>query len=345
MSDPSPLEPAYLILGSDRPKVRRAVTRLRQRVIGESGSDLNISIFDVESGRPEEVLQAVLDACEMPGFALGTRLLLVQNAHRLQAKQRRRLSACAADLLPGTCLAVEAPKLAKDDPLYKAIARVGMVLCYDLPRKYEMATWVQGRARARRLPLSAPVAKHLLNVCGDDPQHAERLDREIEKLALYCRGEAATVQDVDEVCTPDDEARIFDLLDAVGHRDRARAFRLLETIFASGDPGDDVGRVLYMLLRHVRLIDAAVRLEHTDAQQAARELSDAIGGSVHVFTARKVLEQRSRYDRNRLDCALKALAAAEVGMRGRAPATLESGSGVNHSDRLVLELALGQILA
>ena len=66
---------------------------------------------------------------------------------------------------------------------------------------------------------------------------------------------------------------------------------------------------------------------------------------MHPFTARKLLEQRKHYDRRRLGRAYRALAVAEAGMRGRAPATLETAAGVNHSDRLVLELALARLLS
>ena len=339
MSDPAPLKPAYLIVGNDRPKVRRALARLRKRVIDEAGSDINVSIFEVESGRSGEALKTVLEATATPGFALGTRLLLVLNAHHFKVKERKDLIAYIQDPLPGTCLALEAEKFAKDDALYKAVARVGNVLLYDLPKKYEMAGWVRERARAMRLPMSAGVARHLLDVCGEDPRHAERLEREIEKLALYCRGVEAEEADVDEVCTPDDEARIFDLMDAVGHRDRTRAFGLLEVIFASADPRDDANAVLYSLKRHVGLLEAATQLGSDDGATAAKQLG------VHPFTARKLLEQRKHYDRRRLGKAYRALAVAEAGMRGRAPATLETAAGVNHSDRLVLELALARLLS
>ena len=46
MADAAPLLPAYLIIGTDRPKVRRAVARLRQRVVDEAGSDLNVVVLD-----------------------------------------------------------------------------------------------------------------------------------------------------------------------------------------------------------------------------------------------------------------------------------------------------------
>jgi DNA polymerase-3 subunit delta len=339
MSDPAPLKPAYLIIGSDRPKVRRAVARLRTRVIDEAGSDINVSVFEVESGRSGEALQAVIEATATPGFALGTRLLLVLNAHHFKVKERKELLGYLQDPLPGTCLALEGEKWAKDDALYKAIAKAGSVLVYDLPKKYEMAGWVRERAKAMGLPLSGAVAKHLLDVCGEDPRHVERLEREIEKLALYCRGAEATEDDVDEVCSPDDEARIFDLMDAVGHRDRTRAFGLLETIFASGDPRDDANSVLYSLRRHVGLLDAASQLGTSDQATAAKQLG------VHPFTAKKLLEQRAFYDRRRLGRAYSALATAEAGMRGRAPATLEAAAGVSHGDRLVIELALARMLS
>ncbi len=339
MSEPAPLKPVYLIIGSDRPKVRRAVLRLRRRVVAESGSDINVASFDVEGNDTAAALRAVMDAAATPGFALGTRLLVVGNAHHFKVKERKELIAYIHDPMPGTCLALEGEKWAKDDALYKTVVKTGDVLSYDLPKKYEMAGWVRERAAAKRLPMSAAVARHLLDVCGEDPGHSERLEREIEKLAAYCRGADASPDDVDAVCTPDDEARIFDLMDAVGHRDRTRAFELVETIFASGDPSEDANRVLYSLLRHVRKLEEAWQLPGSDQATAAKQLK------VHPFTAKKLLDQRRNYDRRRFDRAYRALAVAETGMRGRAPATLETASGVNHSDRLVVELALARLLS
>ena len=339
MSDPDPLKPVYLIVGNDRPKVRRAVQKLRRRVIAESGSDINVASFEVEKLTTAATLRALIEAADSPGFALGTRLLLVFNAHQFNVKERKELLVYIHDPMPGTTLALEAEKWPKDDALYRTVFKAGGFLRYDLPKKYEMAGWVRERAAAKRLPMSVAVARHLLDVCGEDPQHSERLEREIEKLALYCRGAEAAVEDVDAVCTPDDEARIFDLMDAVGHRDRTKAFGLLETIFASGDPREDANRVMYSLLRYVRQLEAAWQLGASDQGTAAKQLG------VHPFTAKKLLEQRKNYDRRRFDRAYRALAVAETGMRGRAPATLETAAGVNHSDRLVVELALARLLS
>ena len=181
------LLPAYLIIGTDRPKVRRAVARLRQRVIDEAGNDLNVLVFDAEHDQVEVLLQAA----ESPGLTLGTRLLLVLNGHKWKAKARQQVAAYLQDPMPDTTVAIEGETFAASDALFKAVKKLGGVLAYELPKKYEMAGWVKERAKAHRLPMTTAVAKHLLDRCGTDPGHAERLEREIEKLALYCRGHEA----------------------------------------------------------------------------------------------------------------------------------------------------------
>jgi len=340
MASTDPLRPAYLILGSDRPKVRRAVQRLVRRVTAESGSDINISTFQVEGTKDAAgKLVAVLEAAATPGFALGTRLLLVLGADHFAVKQRKELLAYIHDPMPGTCLALEGEKWAKDDALYKAVLKVGAVLPFDLPKKHEMAGWVLEHAKAHRLAMSHAVADFVLDYCGADPSHAERLAREIEKLAIYCGDEAASVAAIEAVCSPDDSARVFDLMDAVGKRNRAAGFKLLEAIWASGGPRDDANGVLYSLRRHIELLDQACALPHADATTAAKQLK------IHPFTARKLMQQRDHFDGRRIGRSYRALAEAEAGLRGRAPATLETAAGVNHGDRLVMELALARLLA
>jgi DNA polymerase-3 subunit delta len=335
MADPAPLLPAYLILGTDRPKVRRAVDRLRRRVTDQAGNDLNVVVLDAE----EVKVEALLEAAASPGLTFGTRLLLVLNGHKWNAKARQAIVAYLKDPMPETCVAVEAETIPASDALYKAVAKLGGVLQWNLPKKYEMAKWVREQAKARRLPMGAEVTRYFLDRCGNDPRRAELLDRELEKLAAYCGGHEPTAADVDAVCTPDDDAVIFDLMDAVGRRDRARSFELLEALYASGNPRNDAGGVFYSLKRHIEQLDAASQLPHADEAAAAKQLK------VHPFTARKLLEQRQRFDRRLLGRAYKALAEAEVGLRGRAPVTLESVGGVNDADRLVVELALARMLA
>jgi DNA polymerase-3 subunit delta len=337
-----PLKLAYLICGSDRPRVRRTVARLRQRVTEESGSDLNVAVFDAR----ETEAAAVIATAETPSFVLGRRLILVTDAQAWKSPQRKLLAAYLDDPMPETILALEATKYSKDDALAKAVARVGEIFAWDVPKKAELDTWVQKRARAQGLRLTAAGRRRLVALVGwpersDEGagEHMEVFEREIEKLAAYCGGEEAGEDEVEAVCTATIEARVFALTDAVGRHDRARAFALLEQVFAGGE---DAGRVFYTLLRHVRLLGALNDLgggeDRLDRGQAAKALG------VHPYAAQKLLEQRRTFGPREVNRALTALAAAETGMRGKAPATLESEGGADHGARLVLELALARML-
>ncbi len=339
MAKTDPLSPVYLIVGTDRPKVQRWVRRLRERVIEDAGSELNVDVHEVDAAAPARSLEEVLAAAAAPGLVLGTRLLLVLRVDRFRVPQRKALVDYLQDPMPETCLALEAEKMAESDALVKAVRKAGEVLRLDLPKKYEMAGWVTQRAKGLGLRMDTAVARHFLDRCGSDPSHIERLARELEKLATYCRGAAVTRGDVDSICSPGDETRIFELTDALGRRDRARGFALLEALYADGDTRDDANGIFYSLRRHVALLEQASELPHADAATAAKQLG------VAPYTATKLLEQRRHFDRRWFGRAWRALAEAEAGLRGRAPATLESAGGVNDGERLVVELALARLLA
>jgi DNA polymerase-3 subunit delta len=347
MPEPSPLQPAYLIFGSDRVKVRRAVARLRARVVTESGSDLNVTMIDVggadaeqrAAARRKDALAETLAALETPSFVLGTRLVLVTNGHRWTVKERQPLVEYLRDPMPDTVLAIEGETFGKDDALVKALGGVKQgnerVLSFDLPKRYQLAGWVQTTAaREHKISLGAAEARHLLALVGERP---ERIERELEKLAAFCRGGPVTDEAIDAVCSPAIETKVFDLADAVGRRDRPGAFRCLEEVFALGE---EPQRVLYSLVRHVRNLESALE---SGAEVSPADLARQVG--VHPFAARKLLEQRRAYDRATIGRALEALAEADAAMRGRAKVTLESSGGVDHGGRFALELALARMLS
>ncbi len=320
------LKPAYLICGSDQPKVRRGVARLRKRVFDETGSDLNISLFD---GRERGVAD-VLQAADTATFTLGTRLLLVNAADAWKAADRERVADYLADPVPGVCLALVGETFRKTERLTKLLEKSGQVLRYDLPKRHaEVVEWVRRRARACGARLGAAEARHLVGQVGADP---ELLETELAKLVAYTLGRPITAADIDAVCSPTLDARIYELTDAVGKRDAGAAFRVLEGLYAAGGKGaGEVARsTLYSLVRYVGQLASVMDLP---AEMPAAEVAGTLG--VKPYTAQKLLEQRARFDRRTLERALAALADAQAAMVGGSELTPEFS----------LELALGRVLA
>lgn len=320
MAETKPLEPLYLIAGSDTPKVRRAVARLRKRVHDETASDLNIFVHDGRAVRAA----AVLEEARTQTFALGTRLLLVFDADRWPAADRDKLADYLSDATPDTCVALVGESFKKTERLTKLAEKRKAVLRYDLPKRYQLPDWVRERAQPRRLRLGRAEAQHLVDWSGADP---DTLENEIEKLALYARGEPVTVADIESVCVQSLEASIFQLMDAVGRRDARGAFRALEILYARGE---DQISVFYMLLRHIRQLRVLTDLPSgTPGAEVARILG------VAPFRAQKLVDQRGNFDRRDLGRALVALADAEGQMKGKA----------QYEPKLALEMALARLIS
>ena len=320
------LKPAYLICGTDQPKVRRGVVLLRKRVFDQTASDLNISLFD---GRIHAVAD-VLQAADTATFTLGTRLLLVSAADAWKAADRDRVADYLADPVPGVCLALVGETFRKTERLTKLLDKGGQVLSYPLPkRQSDVAEWVRGRARARGARLGPQEARHLVAQVGADP---DLLENELAKLAAYALGRAVTRDDIDEVCSPTLDARIYQLTDAVGKRDAPTAFRVLEGLLASGgkSSGEIARSTLYSLVRYVGQLSSVMDLPH---EMPSAEVAATLG--IKPYTAQKLLEQRERFERRTLERALAALADAQAAMVG----------GSELDAEFSLELALGRVLA
>src|SRR5207253_6904561 len=103
------LKPVYLLAGSDRPKVMRAIERLRARF---------------EPGATESMLAAettgadAVAACNALGlFGGGGRLVLVDGVERWKAPDVKAVADYLASPTPGTVLGLVAEELKKDAPL------------------------------------------------------------------------------------------------------------------------------------------------------------------------------------------------------------------------------------
>ena len=101
------LKPAYLLTGSDRPKIERALRRLRRRV----GDDA-LEILSATEASGEDAVAA----CNALGlFGDGSRLVLVDDAEKWRAPDAKVVAAYLADPAPATVLALVATGAVSDD--------------------------------------------------------------------------------------------------------------------------------------------------------------------------------------------------------------------------------------
>jgi DNA polymerase III delta subunit len=310
------LKPVYLLTGGDRPKITRALDRLRGRF------DPNAVEFHPAPETPPGDVVAACNAIGLFGGADGDRLVVVEdvdgrpgNDGRLvggwKAADVKEIAAYVAAPAPGTVLALVAHELKADSPLGKACAKTGDVLVYEIGKR-ELAKWVVEQFKLRGAKVKLDTARRLIEVVGDNP---DELSTEVDKLATWAAGDPIDTSAVELLAAPVAETASFELTDAWGKRDPAATLSAAESIMErSGDaPRDVVPRLAWGLISHVtRLRQCQVwQAEGITASEAATRMKR------HRFYVEKLWGQASRFTEDELRDAIVRFAALDLALKGR----------------------------
>src|SRR3954454_9580254 len=153
-----PLRAAYLLTGSDRPKIARALSRLRGRFAEESVEHL---FADAATG------EDAVAACNALGlFGGGGRLVIVEGVERWKAADAQALGVYLADPTPETAIALVAEELKADAPLAKAVAKTAEVLAWDVPKR-SIPGWVAEQFTRLGVQADREACETLVAVVGD----------------------------------------------------------------------------------------------------------------------------------------------------------------------------------
>src|SRR5262245_907191 len=202
------LRPVYLLTGTDRPKIGRALRRLRTRFGDEA-----VEVLGAETVSGEDTA-AALNSLGL--FGAG-RLIVVHGVEKWKKADAEAVEGYLADPVGGTVLALVVDEPSRDDALAKLGARRGgEVLAYDVPKPKDPSVWVRGEFARLGAQATDDAARRLVEIAGDD---IALLEQEVEKLATWAGGEQIGPREVEELAVPVTEAPNWALSDAWGARD------------------------------------------------------------------------------------------------------------------------------
>jgi len=293
------LKPVYLLNGSDRPKIVRAVRRLRERI----GDDATEHLSAREAAGSDAVA-----ACNALGLFVGEgRLVIVDEVDRWKAADVKEIVAYLVAPAPATVLALVAEDLKSDSALAKAVAKAGQVLSYDVPKR-KLPEWVAEQFARIGGKAEPEACRALIDIVGDD---LDELTSEVEKLATWAGAETITLRDVEL------------LTDAWGRRDVGGALRAAEEIMErSHRPrSGELMRIIASLVSHVGRVRRCQKL----AEEGVRPRDAAPRLKMHPFAAEKAFAQAANFSAEELGEALVRLAVLDANAKGgsRLPADLE----------------------
>jgi DNA polymerase-3 subunit delta len=294
------LKPVYLISGSDRPKIRLALERLRNRF--EEGA---VEVLAAD-GQPAEDAVAACNALGL--FGSEGRLVIVEDVDAWKAPEAKAIAEYLKDPAPETVLALVGVELKKDSPLAKACAKAGDVLVYNAPRKRDLPAWIAKQFEQHGTSADRDACRLLVDIVGEDP---EQLRSEIEKLATWSGGEPVGEADVRLLASLSAETSIFVLTDAWGRRDVGAALASVEALLERSGPRE-LPRLVALLAGHVARVRAcqALAAEGIGARDAASKLK------LHPYAAEKAFGHAGNYAADELAHAVVRLAELDLALKG-----------------------------
>ena len=140
--------------------------------------------------------------------------------------------------------------------LAAALKQYGTVVEFARQDQGDLVDWVRRRFRAMKKDIDSRLALDLIFLCGD---LMTTLIGEIEKIGAYAKGPHITRADIDAVATPQLDAVVFQMTDAIGAGNYDRAAAVLGELYQMQEAPV---KILWSLSRQMRqLYSARLALE------------------------------------------------------------------------------------
>jgi DNA polymerase-3 subunit delta len=316
--------PIYAIDGEERVLVDEAVRLIKEKTLEKQSKDFNLDRF---TGKDAPLAKIVDAAMTLPAFAK-RRMVLVEQADKLDLDGADALIRYIEDPSPSTVLVLVAEKLDARTKVYKALQKGATLIRYTRPRPREMPDFIRARARLMGVNIEEPAIRALVDTIGTDAGAAIQA---LDLLALYVGDPKKAVKsaDVEALISDAKEESVFQLVDAIGKQDRPSAISGIHSMLTiSREPALVV---LAMIARHFRNLLRARSL--IDAGASRADIESAVG--IPPYFLDNLLSQARRQSVPMLAGRLRTIADFDQMLKG---------GPLHHTramERLVLELMRG----
>lgn len=291
----------YLFTGEEKYLMDIYLKRFTESIFEGQDKMMNLDFFDQENKDIDKV-EASLET--LPFFAT-TRVVVLENLDLFNAKNKKineRLVEQLKKMTDATICFIVEDKIDKRNKLYKWIKEQGTVSEFDFLGEKELISFVGRELGKAEIKISTYDAKYFIETVGYE---LRMITKEVSKLIDYVGGnEIATKNDIDLICTKHLEAKIFELVDAVGNKNREKALFLYQDMIALKEP---TTRILFMISRQITLIYQAklLKQKRLSLSQMGKELK------VPEFVVKKIIYQGEQFSFDNIKKTIKELVELE----------------------------------
>lgn len=283
----------YLLFGEERYLVMQFRDRLQEAAVG-TGDSMNLNVHRENSPDPGTVMD---EALTMPFFA-DRRMIVVEDSGWFSASGKgkaengpssetdggsRKGRGSAPLLSPSDQITAFLPSVPdttvllfaensvdKRSRLYKAVVKEGLAVEFTHPDEAVLRKWILGRFSQSGVKITGGALERFLQLAGDD---MTGIDAELTKLISYAgEGGELRTDAVESLVSARLENRIFDMMDALGHRDRAKALKLYDDLLMLKEAPM---KILVLLTRQFNLLYQAKVL--SEQGRSAAQMTESLG--------------------------------------------------------------------
>jgi DNA polymerase III subunit delta len=333
----------YIFHGEDEFSRVEALVDLKSKMGDPAWLDLNTTVLDAR----KLMLSELIHACDAVPFLGEHRLVIVEGLlASFDQRSRREEKAGEADdsatetdkaevvtdtsradglvtylprLPETTWLVFVEPRMLKPaNPVLRYAEKAGKtqahVRAFSPPKQHDLNDWIRRRVIAKGGHIKPPAIELLATYLGND---LRLIDMELDKLLTFV-GEDQPITEgaVRQLVTAIQESSVFDLVDALGLRDRRRAMALLVEMLDAGQPP---AYLMIMIVRQVRILLQLKELstEHLNLEQIKKQTG------LHSFVVNKCLRQAHNFSLEALESIYGRLVELDTAMKtGQISSTL-----------------------
>lgn len=321
------LAPVYILSSQEPLLLGRAETAITNACVPKDLRSFNVDHLDGKTDSAEQIL-ATLQTLPMMA---SRRLLVVRRLDAMASAELAKLLPYLADPNPTTVWIGICGKVDKRIKFFQRLKKAGYLRELTAPKS--LSPWIQSEAKKRNIELGNGTARRLADVIGSD---LSRLGLALEQLSLFVGERAIESDDVDELVADTRERSVFELTDAIGGGDLARALSAVAALFEQRQ--SSIG-VLMMLGRHMRqvgLCQAGIA-----ERLGGAELGRRVGAP--PFVVDRLSQQARRYSVRAVATTLSLLAEADRALKGADQSTKVLGRAL--AERVIVERLVTKLIA
>lgn len=277
-----------LIYGEEQYLIDGAVKTAKKKYISDGG-DIDYSLIDTRTG-DDFSFSKLEEMTSMPPWMSSRRLVIIRQSG-IMGKEFEDKDLEVLKNIPSSAVVIFIEDSADSrKKIFKSFVQNGTVVQMAAMDEGDIAALISKKLARSELSIDGNASLSLISRCGGSMLS---ITGEIEKITLYCQNagiKRVTEEVIEECCPPDISGRIFDIMDACGAQNPAKALGTLNNlILAREEP---------VIMIRVAVINHLKRLIMAKEVNNAKKLA-ALTKS-HEFYAGKLTAQASRFSMNRL---------------------------------------------